>query len=149
MPVQVEVIWRQFSYTKNCFLTLIRNLNSRISLLRLFYQAFFQACHHLSLRVGILHKKSKTASVSKHLHSQVICDSGKAPHKISNKPSIHRLPKVQPKQHSHPEETTLNTCTVHTLYTSPSNPPLHCSGFVLMRLSHTAQSSLPKWPNYL
>lgn len=75
MTVQVEVIRREFSYTKNCFLTLIRNLNSRISLLCLFYQAFFQACHHLSLRVGILREKSKTP-VTNHLHNQVICESG-------------------------------------------------------------------------
>lgn len=49
MPVQVEVIGREFSYTKNCLLALIRNLDSRIILLCFFYQAFFQACHHLPL----------------------------------------------------------------------------------------------------
>lgn len=59
----MEVIRREFSHPKNCFLTTIRNLNSTIRLFCLFYQAFFQAGNHFSLWVGILYNEHKSIKI--------------------------------------------------------------------------------------
>lgn len=58
VSIQVKVIWRELSHSKDCFLTLFFNWVNIIHLLRLPHQRLLQTCDHLALGVNVLWRDS-------------------------------------------------------------------------------------------